>query len=69
MYIFQMYVVKFDIFTRLILHERNVIENQEKVEPKKPSIVSFDTIPVIWIYKPLSESTVIRSSKCFDWRL
>ena len=56
MYIFQMYVVKFDIFIRLILHERNVIENQEKVEPKKPSIVSFDTIPVIWIYKPFSES-------------
>ena len=55
MNIFQMYVVKFDIFTRL-LHERNVIENQEKVEPKKPSIVSFDTIPVIWIYKPFSES-------------
>ena len=51
-----MYVVKFDIFTRLILHERNVFENQEKVEPKKPSIVSFDTIPVIWIYKPFSKS-------------
>ena len=56
MYIFQMYVVKFDIFTRFILHERNVFENQEKVKPKKPSIVSFDTIPVIWIYKPFSES-------------
>ena len=51
-----MHVVKFDIFTRLILHERNAIENQEKVEPKKPSIVSCDTIPVIWINKPFSES-------------
>ena len=47
-----MYFVKFDIFTRFILHERNVQENLEKVEPKKPSIVTFDTIPVIWIYKP-----------------
>ena len=56
MYIFQMYVVKFDIFTRLILHERNVFEKQEKVESKKPSIVRLDTIPVIWIYKPFSES-------------
>ena len=56
MYIFQMYVVKFDIFTRLILHERNVFEKQEKVEPKKSFIVSFDTISVIWIYKPFSES-------------
>ena len=56
MYIFQMYVVKFDIFTRLILHERNVFEKQEKVESKKPSIVRFDSIPVIWIYKPFSES-------------
>ena len=55
MYIFQMYVVKFDIFTRLILHEGNVFENQKKDEPKKLSIVSFDTIPVIWIYKPFSE--------------
>ena len=51
-----MYVVNFNIFTRLILHERNVFENQEKVEPKKPSIVSFDTIPVNWIYNPYSES-------------
>ena len=50
-----MYFVKFDIFTRFILHERNVLENLEKVEPKKPSIVTFDTIPVIWIYKPHSE--------------
>ena len=51
-----MYVGKFDIFIRLILYKRNVFENQEKVEPKKPSIVSFDIIPVIWIYKPFSES-------------
>ena len=51
-----MYVVKFNIFTRLILHERNVFENQENIEPKKPSIVSFDTIPVIWIFNPYSES-------------
>ena len=42
-----MYVIKFNILARLILHERNVFENQEKVEPKKPSIDSFDTIPVI----------------------
>ena len=45
----QMYFVKFNIFTRFILHVRNVLENLEKVEPKKPSIVTFDTIPVIWI--------------------
>ena len=51
-----MYVVKFDIFTRLILHEKNIFENQEKVASKKPSIVSFDTIPVIWVYNPFSES-------------
>ena len=51
----QMYFVKFDIFIWFILHERNVLENLEKVEPKKPSIVTFDTIPVIWIYKPHSE--------------
>ena len=44
-----MYFVKFNIFTRFILCKRNALENLEKVEPKKPSIATFDTIPVIWI--------------------
>ena len=31
----QVYFVKFDIFTRFILHERNVLENLEKSRTKE----------------------------------
>ena len=47
-----MYVISFAIFSKLRLYERNVLEKQEVVEPKKASTVTFDDIPVIWVYKP-----------------
>ena len=47
-----MYVISFAIFSKLGLYERNVLEKQEVVEPKKASTVTFDDIPVIWVYKP-----------------
>ena len=49
-----MYVISFAIFSKLGLYERirNVLEKQEVVEPKKASTVTFDDIPVIWVYRP-----------------
>ena len=47
-----MYVISFAIFSKLGLYERNVLEKQEVVKPKKASTVTFDDIPVIWVYKP-----------------
>ena len=47
-----MYVISFAIFSKLDLHERNVLEKQEVIEPKKASTVTFDDIPIIWVYKP-----------------